>query len=412
MKAARTAPQPVRPGMNRYANMALGVIAGACSVLGIFVVSPPLFYMSATIVSVLFASWLQAKLATRNLQIDRIAPPAVQIGQRVSIEMIVMSTQRLQRPLVTIVDQVPLRLTPGHRPEAMPVAPSFDQPIRTRYFLQPMHRGRFRWSKALVVGTDALGLRSVTRELSLDPVELTVHPAPIPVSVEVRPLAGWGTSELDTGRIVGAGLDTRGLREYVPGDPLKIIDWKASARTSKLISKEFDTGSGVRLKMALQNHAGSEAGPDGFSSFEAMCGHALFLAEHHLKRGVTVVMPQSEPDQEGQGHPSARERSIREHLTDIQPTSGRTLFEQMKDMEDRIQPGDTWLLFLCAAEPELPELMMRHPDTAFIALIYSPGPYGPMKMPPAESDSFLAELERAGAQTVVMPHVEAPTWAG
>ncbi len=408
MKAARVPAPRAGQGMNRYANMALVVIAGACTVLGIFVTSPPLFYMSGTILAILFVAWLQARLATRNLQIERITPPAMQVGQRAAIEMIVMSTQRLQRPLVTIVDHVPPRLAGGAPPEALPVAPSFDQPIRTRYILRPMHRGRFAWSKASVTGTDALGLRSVTREVKLPVVELTVHPAAIPVQVEVRTLAGWGTSELDTGRIVGAGLDTRGLRDYVPGDPLKIIDWKASARSARLISKEFDTGSGVRLKMALQNVRGSEAGAEGFSSFEAMCGHALFLADQHIRRGVTVLLPQMEAEEEAEAHPSARERAIREALTDIQPTERRTLVEQLRELGPRIMAGDTWLLFLSAEEEGLADVIFAHPDAAFIALIYDPAPYGRIDRPSAARPEVIAGLERAGAQVVVMPFVEAP----
>jgi uncharacterized protein (DUF58 family) len=259
-----------------------------------------------------------------------------------------------------------------------------------------------------VTGTDALGLRSVTREVKLPVVQLTVHPAAIPVQVEIRTLAGWGTSELDTGRIVGAGLDTRGLRDYVPGDPLKVIDWKASARASRLISKEFDTGSGVRLKLALQNVRGSEAGAAGFSSFEAMCGHALYLADQHVRRGVVVLLPQMEPDEAAEAHPSARERSIREALTDIQPTDRRTLAAQLAEMSSQIKAGDTWLLFLSAEEEGLAEIILSHPDAAFIALIYDPSPYGPMDRPSAARPEVIAALERAGAQVVVMPFVEAP----
>ncbi|MGE0383211.1 MAG: DUF58 domain-containing protein [Gammaproteobacteria bacterium] len=34
-------------------------------------------------------------------------------------------------------------------------------------------------------------------------------------------------------RVAGAGLELIGLREYTPGDPLRTIDWKASARTGR-----------------------------------------------------------------------------------------------------------------------------------------------------------------------------------
>ncbi len=40
-------------------------------------------------------------------------------------------------------------------------------------------------------------------------------------------------------RIVGAGSELHQLREYVQGDPISRIDWKATARTGKFVTREF-----------------------------------------------------------------------------------------------------------------------------------------------------------------------------
>ena len=40
-------------------------------------------------------------------------------------------------------------------------------------------------------------------------------------------------------RIVGAGSELHQLREYVQGDPISRIDWKATARTGRFVTREF-----------------------------------------------------------------------------------------------------------------------------------------------------------------------------
>ncbi len=52
-------------------------------------------------------------------------------------------------------------------------------------------------------------------------------------------------------KIKGAGTDFFGLREYVRGDPIKIIDWKSSAKTGTLISKEFEDEKRLSVLMAM-----------------------------------------------------------------------------------------------------------------------------------------------------------------
>lgn len=53
----------------------------------------------------------------------------------------------------------------------------------------------------------------------------------------------------------GMGTDFHGLREYIRGDPSKIVDWKASARANKLISREFEDEQKLEIVVALDSGA-------------------------------------------------------------------------------------------------------------------------------------------------------------
>jgi len=52
-------------------------------------------------------------------------------------------------------------------------------------------------------------------------------------------------------RVVGAGSELHQLRAYVPGDPLARIDWKASARSRELITREFSEDQHLDVMLAL-----------------------------------------------------------------------------------------------------------------------------------------------------------------
>jgi uncharacterized protein (DUF58 family) len=397
--------------MNRYASLVLVVAAMFLMVMAILVNSPPLFYMVTAVMATLAASALQAWLSVRALRFERFAPPAVQVGEPVTMEITVWSERRIMRPLITVIDNLPSTLvSQGVRP-SLPVAPSFDQPIQTRYTFRPMRRGRFKWSGLRVRGTDALGLVNREKTYRTEPIELTVYPAPIPVNVEVTPRAGWGTSDLDSGRARGAGLEPRTIREYVPGDPLRYVHWPTSARSNRLMVKEFETGSGVFVNFLIQRTKGTEVGNEKASTLEAMCGHSLYLAEQFLRGGAGVAFPVHEDPLGTTAHPEARIREVRDVLTDLHADADETLSDDLNAIRRFLSTGRTVVVMVAVQDARLPEVLLSLPDVHFVCLVYDLDDYrqeaakvvGPAR---AADPTYLARLEAAGAVVHVMPKVE------
>ncbi len=52
-------------------------------------------------------------------------------------------------------------------------------------------------------------------------------------------------------RVRGAGTDFESLRQYVPGDDMRKIDWKASARRGRLVSRVFQIEKGQQLAILI-----------------------------------------------------------------------------------------------------------------------------------------------------------------
>lgn len=391
--------------MNRLATIALSIAGMFLTLMAILVNSPPLFYMTVAVLATLGASRLQAYLAVRGLRFERTSPPSVGIGETVSIETVVWSEMKLRRPLVTVEDILPGTMVVVDRTAALPVAPAFDQPIKTRFTFRPLRRGRFRWRNVLVKGTDALGLVVLEKKYSIEPIELTVYPTPIPVSLDIRPSYGHGTTDLDSGVVKGAGIDPRGIREYAHGDPIRHVHWKSTARTGRLMVKEFDSGSGLSLAMTLQRTAKTDVGPPGGSTFEVACGHALFLALNYIERGATVWFPGMEREDTAQGHADARSRAVREVLTDIQPIVPQTISDEISRFH--LRSGTTLMLLLSVQDPNLPVILPTLHGVRKVCLIYDALAYDPeCDQASAAEYSYLAQLEAAGAEIHLMPLVE------
>lgn len=395
--------------MNRYAAIALNFAAIFLIVMALLVDSPSLFYMATAIIVTLLASRIQAWLAVRYLRFERYSPPAVRVGELVTVEVIVWSERRLKRPLVYIVDQLPLKLITQDRTQSLPVAPSYDQPIRTHYSFRPTRRGKYRWDQLIVVGTDALGLVTMRKTYTTEPAELTVYPVPLPVTEELRPMVGWGASDIDSGRRQGVGLEPKGIREYVSGDPLRYIHWRSSARSTNLMIKEFETGSGVALNIILQRSEGSDIGDEQNSTFEAMCSHAMFLAADYSKKGAIVTFPMLEdPSTVIHEHAEARIREVRELLTTIDPYELTSISEEVRQVKPRLPEGSTIVLTIAQQDPALPQTIQRMGDSRIVCLVYDASEYAPL--PPsyqkASDPSYIDALERSGAFVVTMPRKE------
>lgn len=92
--------------------------------------------------------------------------------------------------------------------------------------------------KAKVKGR--LGLITTDMSLPLN-LEVKAYPRVLPWIVEAARIlrAGLAGPGLAPGRRPGQGTEYHGTREYTPGDPLRLVEWKATARLSKLMVKEY-----------------------------------------------------------------------------------------------------------------------------------------------------------------------------
>lgn len=86
-----------------------------------------------------------------------------------------------------------------------------------------------------------------------------------------------GAARLLTSSRMGGAFD--GLREYQANDPYKMIEWKASSRTLRLISKELETEHGSHIVFVLDSSSSMLVGKHGESKLDMATNIIATLAK-------------------------------------------------------------------------------------------------------------------------------------
>jgi uncharacterized protein (DUF58 family) len=112
--------------------------------------------------------------------------------------------------------------------------------------LLPVRLGPQRWPAlpARMLGPFALAWWTI----ALRPQQQLVV-APDTLHAQVRPRGMTGGARAR--RIAGAGAELHQLRDYAQGDPLTRIDWKATARTGTLITREYSEDQHLDVLVAI-----------------------------------------------------------------------------------------------------------------------------------------------------------------
>lgn len=96
------------------------------------------------------------------------------------------------------------------------------------------------------------------------------------------------------GRLADSGEAYADLRQHRPGDSLKRVHWKASARRGELMIKNYDLPLETAALIAVDTSAAYE-GEDALRYADLACECAAAIAHHSLKAGYTVAVVDADP---------------------------------------------------------------------------------------------------------------------
>lgn len=109
--------------------------------------------------------------------------------------------------------------------------------------LSRLKRGQYCLEEVRLKGSDVLGLfRAQKRLLPAAGAAKEIIVGPPIIRGESWERMGGGASQAGSQRVIqsGHGDELRGARPYAPGDDLRHVHWKSSARAGELVVKEFE----------------------------------------------------------------------------------------------------------------------------------------------------------------------------
>ncbi len=161
--------------------------------------------------------------------------------------------------------------------------------LESVYSIRPTTRGSFRFEPMALRLRTRLGL--MERQLRAG------EPQPVKVYPDFGALSGYALLATDhrlsqmgilQRRRRGEGMDFQQLRDYRRGDSLRQVDWKATARMHRLISREYQDERDQAIVIVLDCGRRMATADGELSHFDAALNAALLLAHVGLNHGDAV----------------------------------------------------------------------------------------------------------------------------
>jgi uncharacterized protein (DUF58 family) len=107
-------------------------------------------------------------------------------------------------------------------------------------------------------------------------------------TTQVPPAADVGDSTEHAARLHG-GEQLRSVRDYVQGDPLRLVHWPVTARRGELVVKELETPGRRHVHLSVELHGSADTD-------ERTCERAMGIVTRALIDGHTVTLSTCSPD--------------------------------------------------------------------------------------------------------------------
>lgn len=199
----------------------------------------------------------------------RFGRAAVYEGETVELIEVIRNAKLFPVPWLRVESRISPHLRFGHGGENEEREISARQYHRSVFFLGPMSqvtrrhevtclkRGHYDVGSVALTAGDLVGLSVKSRQLTL-PCELDVYPRILSEEELATPSTRW-QGELAVRRwIMPDPFLTAGIRDYQPGDPLRDVHWRATARTGTLQVKVRDYTADPRMVVALNVQTSEE----------------------------------------------------------------------------------------------------------------------------------------------------------
>ncbi len=238
--------------------------------------------------------------------------------------------------------------------------------------------------------------------------------------LDIRPLRTRGYAGPIPSRLAGSGTDFFGVREYQLGDPLRWINWRASARHQHaLFTNEFEMERIADVGIILDARQNNDVVVGNDSLFEHAISATAGLAEAFINDGnrVGMLVYGRGLEMTYPGYGKVQRERIMQALAHAR-TGDSLVFESMDYLPVRFFPAKSQIVLVSPLRKEDLSILTRLRARGYQVLVVSPDPvtfeaqqYGSiseadanvqfaLRITRVERELMLRRLRRVGIQVI------------
>lgn len=263
-------------------------------------------------------------------------------------------------------------------------------------------RGMYAWETIPVIVSDLFGLFEQRLDLPAQ-AQTLILPEQIPLRrMFIQPLHTLCTVGPNLSRLPGIGVDFWGVREYRPGDSLRWIHWRNSARhPQQFFTKEFEREEMANIGLLLDARATTNLLRGERNLLEYSTQAAAALARSLLRAGnrvsLLIVGERMVRVFPGTGKPQLAR--ILDRLAECEP-SEKLSFDALKYIPVRLFPTNSLIIMISPLRLDDDQSIARLRAEGYQVLLVSPDPiqFCASEYPRNDTSSLAiraARLERA-----------------
>ncbi len=398
------------------------VTFGILALLGLATGEGLLVGLGALILITWVVAWSWNRASLVRLEYEReITPTRAFIGESIHVRIRITNRKTLPVPWVRIEDSFPsqlyerdqprmIRVEQGMQPMTRATSLARHERVTWNFSLECRERGLYRFGPARVMSGDVFGFFTSERR---DPRQTHVLVYPKVVALEemgIPPVRPFG--EMKGGLpFYEDPTRLRALRDYAPTDPLRSIDWKATARAQEMRVRVYDP-SVTQTMMVFQETRtlGRASGQWGYSPVyleRAVTAAASIVSwglQHRYSVGFLTngVSPLTdEPIRVPFSRAPDQLAAVLEALALVGPISRQSIFEFLVSESHRLPQGSTVVLVTATIDDDAANAIRQLRRTGLQMTVVWVGD-GPMPIalddvvPVFEVGDTLARAERDG----------------
>jgi uncharacterized protein (DUF58 family) len=242
-----------------------------------------LLYLSALLIAI---AWLSSKLALRGVTVERQARSLrASVGDIFEEHFEIANTSRIPKLWLEVANESTIPHVTGSR--VLTFLRANQKRIYTaRTWLTS--RGGFPLGPTTITSGDLFGIFRVSNCYPAT-ASLVVLPMIFPVTQFLSPPGLLPGGKAIRRKSIDITPHAAGVREYVPGDPMKRIHWPTSIRREQLMVKEFEQDPQAEVWLFLDTHKNAHIASPGENYDTPPIDDLLLLKRRKVKLAPSTL---------------------------------------------------------------------------------------------------------------------------